>query len=102
METYTCSESGVDPIVVSWTASADPVTGYSLYFTPGTFDFCPDTWTETGAVTLIASLTPTQTSWTGDSPDTVGKYSVIAVSDGGLSMPTFSDPVTRITDYICP
>ena len=102
METYTCSESGVDPIVVTWTASPSSVTNYSLYFTEGTYDFCSHTWTETGAATLVATMTSTQLSWTGSSPAVVGKYSVIAVSDGGLSLPVFSDPVTRVDNVMCP
>jgi hypothetical protein len=91
-------------VKVTWHAPAGPVSGYRLYYTPGSVDFCHNNkWTATGARRLVATLRGTARSWTGElTGSTVGgKYSVVAYNAAGSSRAAVTGWVMPVDEVIC-
>jgi hypothetical protein len=100
--TYTCPEAYF-PVRVTWPVASGPITGYRLYYTPGTIDYCNHMrWTSRGAARLLANLGPTVHSWSGRLSAAEGKYSVVAINAAAWSTATLSSPVSVIDNFMCP
>ena len=96
--------AGWIPVKVTWSAPAGLVTGYRVYYTPGSLDLCPNiVWTATGAPQLVATVAADAHSWSGQLAETNegGKYSVVAYNDAGPSRAAMTNWVDRLDVVIC-
>jgi hypothetical protein len=100
----TCPANGVQ-LRVAWKAPAGPVSGYRVFWTKGSWDFCKNVWTFAKSSTLVATqdggaaslavILPWAEAFSG------GRYSVVAVNAAGSSGPGFAAPFIVFDVGIC-
>jgi hypothetical protein len=97
----TCTGWAADPVQVNWSRGSGTVSGYRLYYTPGSVTYCPTAWHATGARRLIGTFGPTYIGWRGRLSTWSGELSIVAFNAGGDSPATVSAPVDP-SDHTCP
>jgi hypothetical protein len=99
---YSCPDTSIT-VKVTWSAPAGPVSGYRLYYTPGSVNLCTNVWTAKGAPKLIAKLRATARSWNGFLADANvgGKYSVVAYNAAGSSKAAMTGWVMPVDAIVC-
>ena len=96
-----CGDWGTDPIAVSWTRASGIVSGYRLYYTPGSATHCPTVWTASGSRRLIGTFGVTARGWVGHVRPWGGQVTVVAFNAAGESAPSSVAPIDP-TEWFCP
>jgi hypothetical protein len=99
----TCPAKGVQ-LRVAWKAPAGPVSGYQVFWTKGSWDFCKGVWTfaktsalvaKNGGATSLTVILPWTAAFNG------GRYSVVAVNAAGSSGPGLAAPFIVFDVGVC-